>query len=242
MLILVGQGYQWRWDLVTPEIGVKHSASKSTHLLVLQTNPCPLFISTFPFVSLLLLFMTLLLLEWIFCLIVDIKIRFVISVIIIATVLMNLRIVIKMCFIFLVALFGLMISTGNVDRRSPIDDMLDTIVSLILLLQLLLNLCILSFHEFIWLVVVIFCFPCSVLAIVFFISFFIPFNSIHHSIKGFITPGQLFPNGRIHKDTLKLVLVWFTEMTNKNILIPILGPFGKSDHTLESMVLDVLDS
>ena len=42
----------------------------------------------------------------------------------------------------------------------------------------------------------------------------------------------LFPvNSILLKDTLNLVLVWFTEMTNKNILIPDLRLTGKSDLT-----------
>ena len=41
----------------------------------------------------------------------------------------------------------------------------------------------------------------------------------------------LFLDNSIHKDTLNMVLVWFTEMTNKNILIPYLRLSRKSDHS-----------
>ena len=42
---------------------------------------------------------------------------------------------------------------------------------------------------------------------------------------------RLFLDNSIHKDTLNMVLVWFTEMTNKNILIPYLRLSRKSDHS-----------
>ena len=45
----------------------------------------------------------------------------------------------------------------------------------------------------------------------------------------------LFPVSSSLKATLNLVIVWFTEMTNKNILLPDLGLTGKSDLTLSAI-------
>ena len=46
-----------------------------------------------------------------------------------------------------------------------------------------------------------------------------------------VVVSRLFLVNSIHKDTLNMVLVWFTEMTNKNILIPYLRLTRKSDLT-----------